>query len=121
MNGFQDFYLAAGSVPSKGASYPAMSEGEVGHPTDTILFGEKQSQSSQYYVILDADASKYLADLEESRHGGTEGLFNQSGFANYAFGDASVRVLRYGASLCPLNLWAVTEEGRTNFAVCRPH
>jgi len=29
--------------------------------------------------------------------------------------------VRYGQSLCPLNLWAVTDQGRTDYAACRPH
>jgi prepilin-type processing-associated H-X9-DG protein len=85
------------------------------------LFGEKKAESAQYYLILDPNADVYLPDLEESRHGGTGALRNKSGTSNYAFADGSVRALRYGTSLCPLNLWAVTEEGRTDYAVCRPH
>jgi prepilin-type processing-associated H-X9-DG protein len=60
-------------------------------------------------------------DLEESRHGGALGFPNKSGSSNYAFGDGSVRVVRYGQTLCSMNLWAVTEQGRTDYAVCRPH
>jgi len=48
-------------------------------------------------------------------------VFNKSGSSNYAFGDGSVRAIRYGQTLCPLNLWAVTDQGRTDYAVCRPH
>ncbi len=119
LNGFQDFYSAQG-FPAKGP-LPSMKESAIAHPVEMIVFGEKQSQSSQFYLVLDVDASRYLSDLEESRHGGAEGLSNKSGSANYAFGDGSTRSLRYGTSLCPENLWAVTAEGRTNYAVCRPH
>ncbi len=118
-NGFQDFYAASG-FPTKGM-LPAMKESAIPHPVETILFGEKQSQSAQFYLLLESDASRYLSDLEESRHGGVEGSSNKSGAANCAFADGSVRCLRFGRSLCPDNLWAVTEEGRTNLAVCRPH
>ena len=119
MNGFQDFYTTGGKAPPKGL-LPAMNESNLRHPTETILFGEKQSSSAQHYVVLEADASIYLRYLEESRHGGRGGILNESGCANYAFGDGSVSKLRSGKSLCPINLWAVTEEGRTNYAVCRP-
>jgi prepilin-type processing-associated H-X9-DG protein len=96
-------------------------EAAILHPTDTIVFGEKASASVQFYVVLAADATQYLADLEESRHGGALGLFNKSGQSNYAFADGSVRSLRYGASLCPLNQWAATDNGRAQLGVCVPH
>jgi prepilin-type N-terminal cleavage/methylation domain-containing protein/prepilin-type processing-associated H-X9-DG protein len=123
MNGFQDALLDAfgGALPPKGFESPGLRESVVAHPAETILFGEKASTSAQFYVILAADASLYLADLEEGRHGGTLGLSNKSGSSNYAFGDGSVRVVRYGQSLCPLNLWALTDKARMDYAVCRPH
>ena len=123
MNGFQDALLDlfGGALPPKGVSLPALRESVIGRPADTIVFGEKASASAQFYVVLASDASQYLPDLEESRHGGTLGLSSKSGSSNYAFGDGSVRVVRYGQTLCPLNLWAVTDQGRTDYAVCRPH
>jgi prepilin-type N-terminal cleavage/methylation domain-containing protein/prepilin-type processing-associated H-X9-DG protein len=123
MNGFQDALLemSGGVPPQKGMPLPALSESVMNRLTDTIVFGEKASLSSQFYLVLDADANLYLPDLEESRHGGTEGLLNKSGGANYAFGDGSARFILYGQALCPENLWAVTEQGRTRYGVCRPH
>ena len=123
MNGFQDTLLDmyGGALPPKGVALPAVRESAIGRPADTILFGEKASASTQFYVVLAEDASQYLAELEEGRHGGTLGLSSKSGSSNYAFGDGSVRVVRYGQSLCPLNLWAVTDGGRADYAVCRPH
>ena len=123
MNGFQDAVsdMAGGAQPPKGTSLPELRESVIIHPAVTIVFGEKASASSQFYVILASDANQYLSDLEESRHGGTLGLLNHSGQSNYAFGDGSVRAIRYGLALCPLNLWAVTDNGRTTYGVCRPH
>ena len=106
---------------AKGVAVPALRESVIAHPADTILFGEKASSSSQFYLVLDADASRYLSDLEESRHGGAGGSLNKSGSSNYAFGDGSVRVMRFGQALCPINLWAVTDNGRTSYGICRPH
>jgi prepilin-type N-terminal cleavage/methylation domain-containing protein/prepilin-type processing-associated H-X9-DG protein len=123
MNGFQDALLdmSGGSPPGKGAPLPALREWAIGRPADTIIFGEKASASTQFYVVLAMDASQYLPDLEEGRHDGTGGLLNKSGGSNYAFGDGSVRVIRFGHALCPLNLWAVTDQGRADYAVCQPH
>jgi prepilin-type N-terminal cleavage/methylation domain-containing protein/prepilin-type processing-associated H-X9-DG protein len=123
MNGLQDAVIASlGSPPSgKTTTLPSIKEAAIAFPTDTILFGEKASSSIQFYVVVDSDATRWLPDLEESRHGGSVSLLNKAGSSNYAFGDGSVRALRYGSSLCPLNLWAVTAAGRTDYAVCRPH
>jgi prepilin-type N-terminal cleavage/methylation domain-containing protein len=123
MNGFQDAVLETfgGAPPPKGVALPALRESVIARPADTIVFGEKASASTQFYLVLASDASLYLSDLEESRHGGPVGLFNKSGRSNYAFGDSSVRAIRYGQTLCPLNQWAVTDKGRTDYAVCGPH
>ena len=121
MNGFQDLYTLNNPVPPKNASLPPVKETAFAYPAETILFGEKQPKSAQFYLLLDPDASRYLGDLDESRHGSAQATMDPGGCANYAFVDGSVRVLRYGKALCPINLWAVTEEARTNSAVCRPH
>jgi prepilin-type N-terminal cleavage/methylation domain-containing protein/prepilin-type processing-associated H-X9-DG protein len=123
MNGFQDAVLEVfgGIQPPKGVPLPALRDTVINRPAQTIVFGEKASASTQFYLVLATEASQYLADLEESRHGGAGGSPNKSGSANYAFGDGSVRALRYGQAICPINLWAATEKGRTNYAVCRPH
>ena len=123
MNGFQDAILQRfdGVLPPNGTLLPELRESIITHPADTIVFGEKAPASTNFYVVLALNASQYLPDLEEGRHGGTLGLFNKSGFSNYAFGDGSVRPIRYAEVTCPLNLWAVTDNGRTLYAVCTPH
>jgi prepilin-type N-terminal cleavage/methylation domain-containing protein/prepilin-type processing-associated H-X9-DG protein len=122
MNGFQDAVLEmTGGVLPKGVPPPILRETVLNHLPDSIVFGEKASLSLQFYLVLDLDANLYLSDLEESRHAGSGGPQNKSGSSNYAFGDGSVRLIRYGEALCPINLWAVTDAGRTNYGVCRPH
>ncbi len=121
MNGFQDFYAPEGTAPPKNAPFPGLKETSIRLPVETVLFGEKQSTSAQFYLLLEMDATGYLQDLEESRHGSAGAAAKNSGSANYVFADGSVRALRFGSSLCPLNLWAITDSGRTNYAVCRPH
>ena len=123
MNGFQDAVLDmfGGAPPPKGVALPSLRESVIAHPADTIVFGEKASASAQFYLVLAMDASLYLSDLEESRHSGTLGLFNKSGRSNYAFGDGSVRAIRYGQTMCPLNLWAVSDKAQADYAVCGPH
>ena len=123
MNGCQDAILQmfGGVLPPDGTPLPELRESIIAHPADTLLFGEKASASTNFYVVLAADASQYLPGVEEGRHGGTLGPANKSGYSNYAFGDGSVRAVRYGETTCPFNLWAVTDDGRTLYAVCRPH
>jgi len=123
MNGCQDALTEAlgGVVPPKTVEFPALRESMVIYPSDTILFGEKASLSSQFYLVLDSDASRYLPDLEEGRHGGTGTADNKKGSSNYAFADGSIRAIHWGESTCPANLWGITDDGRTRYAICRPH
>lgn len=118
MNGFQDFYAGADVSFPRSLSLPPFRETAILQPVETILLGEKQSPSDEFYLLVNADAARYLAHLEEKRHAGAGG--GRKGGANYAFADGGVRALRYGKSLCPFNLWAVTVPGRTNYAVCHP-
>jgi prepilin-type processing-associated H-X9-DG protein len=57
-----------------------------------------------------------LFELDRSRHSGTGTENSGTGGANYLFGDSSVRFVRFDRILSPLNLWAVTPAGRTNYA-----
>jgi prepilin-type processing-associated H-X9-DG protein len=119
MNGCQDYFAQPDGPPAKVQVGSTINENAMRHPNEAIVFGEKQSQSTQFYVLLDS-SSAYLADLEESRHGGREGPQNRTGYSNYGFADGHVDVVRYGKALCPFNLWAVTDWGRSQYAVCRP-
>ena len=57
-----------------------------------------------------------VTELEQSRHSG-RGAGTGTGGSNFAFADSSVRFLKYGRALSPLNLWAVSDAARTNYAV----
>jgi prepilin-type N-terminal cleavage/methylation domain-containing protein/prepilin-type processing-associated H-X9-DG protein len=116
MNGFQDYYTAQGTLPAKGTAYVPIKESAISEPVETVVFGEKKSESLQFYILLGADAAAWMAVLEEGRHGGSPG----SGSSNCAFVDGSVRPMRFGKTTCPLNLWAITPSGRSDYAVCRP-
>lgn len=92
----------------------------IAYPSETILFGEKMTESAHYYVDLHRDSGNFLEVIEQARHGtsGHKGANRKNGRSNCAFADGSVRSLEYGKSLCPINLWGVTEYWRTNYAVC---
>ncbi|MBA4150216.1 MAG: prepilin-type N-terminal cleavage/methylation domain-containing protein [Verrucomicrobia bacterium] len=80
--------------------------------SDTILFGEKDEESA--HVHMDTSQDNDPQELEQTRHNksGTRG-----GSSNYLFTDGSVRAMKFGKSLWPINMWAVTEFARTNLAI----
>ena len=123
MNGFRDYFEAVLEsedlkLLGKGRFEGGMPETEVGSPSDTILVGERRAGAVTLYATILPLSSDFLQDAEESRHGGPAG--GPGGAANYAFFDGSVRSIRYGKATCPVNLWAVRSEWRTNAALCRP-
>ena len=85
-----------------------MPDSAVAHPSETALFGEKEEGHGDF--LMDLRTGNEVTVLEQRRHGGT-GL---AGSANYAFADGSARLLLYGKSLRPVNLWAITSEWRNN-------
>ena len=98
------------------ATYPrGLKQTLIPHPSETIAFGEKETTSSHYYMDFYEGNGNDVEEVEQSRHAGT-GPRTRSGGSNYAFADGSVRFLKFGRSLSPINLWAVTEAGRTNYA-----
>jgi prepilin-type N-terminal cleavage/methylation domain-containing protein/prepilin-type processing-associated H-X9-DG protein len=117
-NGWNDYWQTVVtnlSVNNIGAIMGrAAPEGSIKQPSDTVLFGEKESNSGHYYMdCMETDAGNEFTELEQGRHSRAG---NGSGGSNYAFADGSVRYLRYWTSLSPINLWAVTDSWRTNVA-----
>lgn len=99
-----------------GESKAVMKENQVLHPSETVMFGEKITSVGDFYMDL---LEKYSGEgegndlfrLDRSRHNGT-GQNAGSGGSNYAFVDGSVRFIKYGNILWPLNLWAVHDAAR---------
>ena len=101
-NGFNDFFK---NFPPAGSAVP---ENAVREPSDTVLFGEKDSDSGHWW--MDYWMGDDYQELEQSRHGGF--AKSQAGGSVYAFADGSARYLRFGRSLDPINLWFVEPELR---------
>jgi prepilin-type N-terminal cleavage/methylation domain-containing protein/prepilin-type processing-associated H-X9-DG protein len=99
INGFNDYY----NGPPQGASLP---ESAITEPSDTVVFGEKESNSGHYW--MDYFQGDHLNELEQNRH---------RGGSDYAFADGSARFYRFGGTFNPLDLWAVTPQWRVNLAV----
>jgi prepilin-type N-terminal cleavage/methylation domain-containing protein len=135
INGWNDYFQTSDPQTFKtymaGNSPLALKESNVPYPSETVAFGEKRSDSGQFYMDLDEDEGNDLTELELGRHssgaGGsihTGNLANGdaaagagSGGANHAMVDGSARYIKYGQALNPVNLWAVTDLGRTNDVV----
>ncbi len=122
MNSFSDHFAATLSAMdwrnyNKGTFTATFNESSFLKPSETIIFGEKKSASLEFYAAL-APFLTVLTVTEQRRHSRTGGELSKTGGSNHAYADGSVRYIRYGRSLCPINDWAVTEAGRTNFSVC---
>ena len=94
-----------------------LSESAVREPSETIVIGEKISTSGEFYMdFIQGKAGNDVEIVEQSRHGANQ-RNSRGGGSNYAFVDGSSRFMRFGTSLRPLNLWAITDHWRTNSAV----
>ena len=83
--------------------FEIMPETVIREPSDTVVFGEKEEGHGDF--LMDLRTDNQLTVLDQTRH---------SHGACFAFADSSVRFLRFGMSLKPVNLWAVLPEHRPN-------
>ncbi|MCX7872165.1 MAG: type II secretion system GspH family protein [Verrucomicrobiae bacterium] len=125
INGWNDYYqvelkAANFSEITRLAETNGMPELAVKYPTETILFGEKETSSMHFFQdFLETAQGNDFTEVEESRHMGKTGRTGGGG-SNFAFVDGSVRYLKSGKMLYPKNLWAVTELWRQNQSVIQP-
>ena len=122
MNSFSDYFAATLSADdwknyTKGTFLAMFNESALAQPSDTIIFGEKKTASGGFYVEL-SPVTTVLNVTEQRRHARTGGDNSQTGGSNHVYADGSARYARFGRSLCPINEWAITAAGRTNFSVC---
>ncbi len=108
-NGFND-YFSATALPPPGSKLP---ESAIKETSETIVFGEKDSQSGHWW--MDYNAVDDAEEIDPGRH--MKGPGGSGGGSVYAFADGSTRFLKFGQSLYPLNLWAVDEAWRKTSAV----
>lgn len=115
INGFNDYFQETLTNFSMSAMVgQTVKESLIKEPTDTIVFGEKRTESIHYYMdFLEPPIGNDVDELEHARHGGGV-AGTHSGGSDYAFADGSARNLKYGKSLAPLNMWAVTDLWRHN-------
>ena len=118
INGWNDFFrnLDAQSYANYRNGKATFSESAVSQPAETIVFGEKATESGHFW--MDYDDYDDIRQLEQNRHSSSI-RDGRDGGSNYSLVDGSVRFLKFGRSFAPLNLWAVTPEVR-NVAVNIP-
>lgn len=122
INGWNDYFKSNVSneefAQYMSGSYPgSMREDNIKEPSETISLGEKETKSGHYYMdFLEGQLGNDVEEVEQTRHS-TGAKNTRGGGSNYAFTDGSVRFLKFGRSLTPVNRWAVTDEWRTNNAV----
>ena len=107
-NGWNDYFLARGIF--SGQAFP---ESAITEPGQTVLFGEKVEHSS--HLWFDYTQFDDSSELDMGRHH-RSGNAATSGSSNHSFADGSVRLLKWGTSLQPINLWAIDPEWRRNGA-----
>jgi prepilin-type N-terminal cleavage/methylation domain-containing protein len=120
INGWNDYFQSKLGPDDwaqfKNGTYPGgMKENAVLYPSDTITFGEKETDSAHYYMDFYEGNGNDIEEVEQARHS-TVAKQVRSGGSNYTLADGSVRFLKFGKSLSPVNFWAVTDAYRTNYA-----
>jgi prepilin-type N-terminal cleavage/methylation domain-containing protein/prepilin-type processing-associated H-X9-DG protein len=121
INAWNDYFLSVLSADEFKNVYMAtratrgMPESAVKEPSDTIIFGEKVSTQSHWYMDFTQGNGNDFEMIDQGRHSKGAGG-RGSGGSNFAFCDGSARFLRYWHSVSPLNLWAVMDEWRANGA-----
>ncbi len=120
INGWNDYFVYAD--PKNDAS--GLNDGDkiredaIGDTTMTILFGEKTDANGDYYMDLnEGTGNDFGGVLNQSRHSSTPqaaAVGRGAGGSNHTFADGSTRFIKFPQSVYPVNLWAVTQLGRTN-------
>lgn len=121
LNSFNDFYIdyftrqgLSGQQLRRWRDYAktnevGLPESLIQSPSETAVFGEKETESLHWY--FDYETYEDITQLNQSKH------MNRSrqeggGGSNYVFADGSARFMKYGRTVMPINMWAVTEAWR---------
>ena len=107
MNGWNDYFAEAlGANLDTYLNYQVpegLPEAALKQPSETIMFGEMRPEYTHRHMDYLQGNGNDLEVVDQTRHGVG---------ANFSFADGSTRMLRFGGSLTPKNLWAVTDEWR---------
>lgn len=101
INGWNDCFQAqmGDSFSMAAILGKSLNENMVREPSETIVFGEKETGSGHYYMdFLETPVGNDFEEIEQSRHGATA---KNAGGSNFAFADGSARFLKFGRSIAP--------------------
>jgi hypothetical protein len=122
INGWNDYFAFKNPTgdPQGLNEGDSMKETAIAHVSDQIVVGEKTDAHDDYYMDLNEGqlGNDFGGILNQSRHNshGGDGIVGiGSGGSNHAMADGSARFIKFPQSVNPLNLWAVTDYGRTNY------
>jgi prepilin-type N-terminal cleavage/methylation domain-containing protein/prepilin-type processing-associated H-X9-DG protein len=131
INGWNDYFKRAlsdadfNAYMAAGYAQGCMKEQNIRRSSDTIIFGEKKNLlkeaglpvSPHYFMDLLEGQGNDADQLEHGCHSARlSGTLSKSGGSNYAFADGSARFLKFGKDIFPLNLWAIADEDRLQYA-----
>src|SRR6202142_3686885 len=121
INAFNDYFQtilsdADWNAYLNGIYSTGMKEIIIKYPSETIIFGEKKTDAPDYYMDFYEGNGNDVERVEQRRHGGA-GPGSSSGGSDYALADGGATYIKFPGSLSPVNLWAVTDAARTNYAV----
>ena len=112
INGWNDYFANALEATF------CMKDLAVVYPSETLIFGEKKNQPTpamDYFMDLDEGVGNDVDKVEQGCHSVIhKGLY--AGGSNFAYVDGSVRFMKYGTTVWPLNLWAVNDTNRLAYA-----
>ena len=123
MNGWNDYFAGISPSPTNTGQTigETLNENAIVHVSDTVLLGEKTAQAGDFYMDLNSGAwgDDFDGRLNQSAHdskAADRAAGWGSGGSNYAMTDGSARYVKFPQILNPLNLWAMSDSDRTNYA-----
>lgn len=119
INGWNDWFKDNLSEEEFGQymnyQWPAgMKDVNIPEPSETIVLGEKRYGSGHVHMdFMQGSAGNDVEEIDQNRHRANKnGAADKGGGSNFAFTDGSARLLAFGRSLKPSNLWAVEPQWR---------
>ncbi len=109
INGWNDYFANALNTTN------SLKESVIIYPSETLIFGEKKNESPHYFVDLNEGVGNDMDQIEQGCHSVAQKMRN-SGGSNFAVVDGSARYMRYGTTVWPQNLWAVSVTNRLVYA-----
>jgi prepilin-type N-terminal cleavage/methylation domain-containing protein len=109
INGWNDYF------PDWATAARSMKETAVVYPSETIVLGEKKNESEHFFTDLGEGVGNDLDQIEQGCHSVSQKKKNAGG-SIFAFVDGSARYMKYGKTVWPLNLWAVSDTNRLAYA-----